>query len=80
MDSQMVEVSEPQRAGGRVMVIAAITGVGMMLGVGVSSADVSVACTDPVDLAQTSPCSPSGDPLVPGPGGGDSTPGGTRIG
>lgn len=87
MDSQMAEVSQPPgRAGVRVMVIAAITGAGMMLGVGVSAADVSVACTDPVDLAQTSPCSPSGDPLVPGPDGGDSTPGGlmepvgTRIG
>lgn len=81
MDSQMVEASEPRkRAGVRVMVIGAITGVGMMLGVGVTSAAVSVTCTDPVDLAQTSPCAPSGDPVVPGPDGGVITPDGTRIG
>ena len=81
MDSQMVEASEPRkRAGVRVMVIGAITGVGTMLGVGVTSADVSVTCTDPVDLTQTSPCAPSGDPVVPGPDGGVITPDGTRIG
>jgi len=84
---EMTNVSEPrQRVGVRVMVIAAITGVGMMLGMGVSSADVPVACTDKVDLAPTSPCPRPVDPLVSGPDGGDIAagrllePAGTRIG
>ena len=83
----MTDVSEPrQRVGVRVMVVAAITGVGMMLGVGVSSADVPVACTDKVDLASISPCPRLVDPSVSWPDGGDITsggllePAGTRIG
>ena len=83
----MTDVSEPrQRVGVRVMVVAAITGVGMMLWVGVSSADVPVACTDKVDLASISPCPRLVDPSVSGPDGGDITsggllePAGTRIG
>ena len=83
----MVDTSEPrERAGARVKVISAITGFGMMLGVGVSSADVPVACNEARNLGHTSPCSQSVDPLFSGPDGGDSTPGGlmepegTRIG